>query len=453
MSGLFLFHRDFRIIDNVGLRAASKDCSKLYTAFIFTQEQVSKVNQFRSINAIQFMLESLESLSQQIHLHGGNLILLYGSTISMVKQLLRKLDIQCLYFNRDYTPYAIERDTSLQKLCDNLGIRCKMFDDYYLREPGTVLNQSNGFFHKFTPFYEKIIDRDEFSKISKVAHTIPMNFSKKSSSVKLEHVVTLADIEEKIVDKSKDKSPNVLVKGGRKEAIKHLSKSQEHYGETRDIFAYNTSQLSAYLKFGCISIREVFWSYYKRYGKNHEILRQLIWRDFFAHILFGYPDSLKKMYYERFEHIRWSKNEKWLDAWKSGKTGVPMVDASMRQLNQTGYMHNRGRMLVAHFLVKTLSLDWREGEKYFARMLVDYDVASNSGNWKSIVGGGVYASPWFRTMSPWIQSAKYDPECVFIKTWVPELGNVPTRDIHKWNLVCDDPKYKNHIYPKPIKGT
>ena len=135
---------------------------------------------------------------------------------------------------------------------------------------------------------------------------------------------------------------------------------------------------------------------------------------------------------------------------ETGQTGFPAVDASMRQLNATGYMHNRGRMLVANFLVKTLLLDWREGEKYFAQMLVDYDVASNSGNWQAIVGGGVYASAWFRTMSPWIQSAKFDPKCEFVKTWIPELRDVPERDIHKWNLVCDKPEYKDHAYPKPI---
>ena len=452
INGLFLFHRDLRIYDNVGLREASKDCYKLYTAFIFTPEQVSKANPFKSTNSIQFMIESLESLVHQISSHEGNLILMYGPTTSMIKHLLQTLDIQCLYFNRDYTPYAIKRDQSLKDLCAKLGIGCKMFEDYYVREPGTIRNQSDGFFHKFTPFYEKMISADEFSKIAKVSNSssIPKNFAKKSSSAKLDYLVTLAEIEDRFIKK---KSPDILVKGGREAGLKQLHvalKALNHYGETRDIMSLDTSHLSAYLKYGCVSIREAFWGFYKKYGKNNEFLRQLIWRDFFAHILFGYPKTLTEMHSPKFDDIKWSKNEKWLHAWKMGKTGFPAVDASMRQLNATGYMHNRGRMLVANFLVKVLLLDWREGEKYFAQLLVDYDVASNSGNWQAIVGGGVYASAWFRTMSPWIQSAKFDHESLFVKTWILELRDVPARDIHKWNLVCDKPEYKDHAYPKPI---
>lgn len=450
-NGLFLFHRDLRIYDNIGLHKASNDCDQLYTVFIFTPEQVSKSNHFKSVNAVKFMIESLQSLANEIQSHNGNLILMYGSTVSMIKLLLKNLDIHCLYFNRDYTPYAIRRDTELYNLCKNLGIQCKMFDDYYLREPGSILNQQNGVYHKFTPFYDKVISNEEFSKIQKVVLGIPKNFSK-NPIIKFPQLISLSDANEQFITK-KYHSPNVEIKGGRKEGIHQLRlslKTQEHYNETRDFLAIEPSHLSAYLKFGCISIREVFWAFYKKYGKHHELLRQLIWRDFFAHILFRYPDTLEKMYSSKFENIQWNKNTKWLDAWKSGKTGFPMVDAAMRQLNSTGYMHNRGRMLVAYFLIKTLLLDWREGEKYFAQLLVDYDVASNSGNWQSIVGGGVYSSAWFRTMSPWIQSVKFDPDSVYVKRWIPELSDVPKKDIHQWNKVCNDSKYKNIDYPKPI---
>ena len=212
----------------------------------------------------------------------------------------------------------------------------------------------------------------------------------------------------------------------------------------RNILKCNTSILSAYIKFGCISIREVYHFFKDTFGLSSELIRQLIWRDFYAHVLFAYPNVLDKS----SNKIKWMKNKGYFDKWCSGNTGFPIIDACMRQLNNTGWMHNRGRLVTSCFLVKTLLLDWREGEKYFANKLIDYDVASNNGNWQWISGTGVDSMPYFRTFNPWTQSENYDNDAEYIKQWVPELNDVEPKDIHNWDEMYK--KYKDINYPKPI---
>lgn len=430
--GLFLFHRDLRIKDNIGLIAACSQCKKTYTAFIFTPEQVGKSNSYKSDNAVQFMIESLEELGETIHSEGGELITLYGKTTPLIKYLISELNIDCVFFNRDYTPYALKRDADLQQLCSRMNIKCETYQDYYLHEPGTVKNGQNGYFHKFTPYYEKALDLPVDKPSSKRA------LDSLASVRPLLNEITLKDAMSKMCKIN----PDILVHGGRNLGIKRLKdalNNQAEYANTRNNLFDETTRLSAYIKFGCISIREVYNVFLVKFGKNNGINQQLIWRDFFAQLLYVYPNTLGHSYYPNFEKIHWKTNQDWLNRWKTGTTGFPVVDACMRELNTTGYMHNRGRMIVATFLVKTLLLDWREGEKYFAKKLVDYDVASNNGNWSSIVGGGAYAMPYFRIMNPWIQSFKFDRETKYIKRWVPELKDVLPKDIHQWST-----KYMNY---------
>jgi deoxyribodipyrimidine photo-lyase len=248
-------------------------------------------------------------------------------------------------------------------------------------------------------------------------------------------------------------NPDILVHGGRTLALLQLKKAcqeQKKYDETRDFFTNNTTFLSAYIKFGCVSIREVYHGIKKQFGLYHGILRELIWREFFAHVLFAYPEVVGQSYQTKYRGIKWHESSMDLKRWKDGRTGFPIVDACMRQLNQTGYMHNRGRMTVASFLIKTLLMDWRLGEAYFAQRLTDYDLASNNGNWQGISGTGVDMKPYFRDMNPWIQQQKHDVDAEFIKKWVPELAEVDTRDIHRWNISCEDPNYQKVNYPKPM---
>jgi len=244
-------------------------------------------------------------------------------------------------------------------------------------------------------------------------------------------------------------SDKKIVVGGRSQGTKLLAnalKTQSSYEKTRDFVALPTSRLSAHLKFGTISIREAYHAFAEKYGRKCEFIRQLYWRDFFAHLLFYYPDSITGANYK---HLRWNMSKRWADAWKSGKTGFPMIDAGMRELEQTGYMHNRARLIAANFFSKTLGLDWKIGEMHYARNLTDYDVASNNGNWQTISSTGIYHQAYFRDVNPWIQSRKLDNDCVYIKRWVPELANVENRVIHNWFDYCDKPEYKG-VYIKPI---
>jgi deoxyribodipyrimidine photo-lyase len=442
--GLFLYHRDLRIVDNKALLRASRECDKLYTAFIFTPEQATNANKFKSKNAVQFMIESLTDLADELREMNGDLISLYGDPVKMTAYLIERLRINAVYFNRDYTPYALRRDAETMQLCDKRHIQCLTENDYYLQEPGTILNGGGDFYRQFTPFYQKhlLTDVDTPGKTNKKP------FSKFTGH--LEHKITLKHAFDKFVG---TENRAIAVRGGRHRGVATLRTAMTHLGtyvETRDVMSEDTSYLSAYIKFGCVSIREVYFAFKRKYSLHHEFIRQLIWRDFYAHNLFGYPQTLGELFSAALSRIRWKQNDVYLDAWKDGKTGFPIVDAGMRQLNETGYMHNRARMMVATCLTKILMLDWREGERYFAQQLTDYDVASNSGNWQAIVGGGYYTMPWFRVMSPWVQSKEYDKDALYIKTWVKELKDVAPKDIHKWYKTHSLEEYASIRYPKPM---
>ena len=441
-KGLFIFHRDLRMIDNIGLITASHTCKELYVCFIFTPEQVGKNNSYRSQNAIQFMIESLEDLSKEIAKNGGHLCIYYGKQLKIIEHFINKVGITSVHFNRDYTPYAIERQNETANYCKKRNIVCETYADYYLHEPGTIKSGgSKNIYKKYTPFYEATIDL----KVEQPLRTYVKNLAKNHPGIDSEMTLTKAA---QLFVKA---NPDILVHGGRANGLKRLKESlpeQNHYDKTRDFFINKTSFLSAYLKFGCISIREVYYAYKEKYGVKHGLIRELLWRDFFAHILYAYPETMTKSYNN--QHVKWSRSKSNFDRWCRGETGFPAIDAGMRQLNATGYMHNRLRMATANFLTKTLLIDWREGAKYFAQKLTDYDVASNQGNWQSVASTGVYATPYFRDMNPWIQSKQYDNNCEFIKKWIPELAEVEPRDIHNWHTAHKDPKYKSVKYYKPM---
>jgi deoxyribodipyrimidine photo-lyase len=445
-NGLFVFHRDLRIVDNIGLNHAHSICSNVYTTFIFTPEQVSSANKFKSNNAIQFMIECLEELEKAIQGQNGKLLFFYGNTLKIVRKLIKALDIDVIIFNKDYSPYAVARDNELSAMCKKEDITCIMKSDYYLYEPGTIKTSTGNYYKKYTPFYEEVISHGH----SVVA---PMKLKTfhfaKAGALRIQEQVSLSEISSKLVP---SKNTNILVHGGRTNALKTLldaTKSQKHYVQQRDNLIYNTSFLSAHIKFGGVSIREVYYTFVKHFGKSSGIIRELIWREFFAHVLYAFPEVLSGSYQKKYRSIHWSNSEKNFELWKKGKTGFPVVDAGMRQLNSTGYMHNRCRMIVANFLIKTLLIDWRKGEQYFAQKLTDYDPASNNGNWQSISATGVDMKPYFRDMNPWIQCAKFDKNAEYIKKWVPELKNVDPKDIHKWYDAYSKPEYKN-VYIKPI---
>jgi deoxyribodipyrimidine photo-lyase len=313
-----------------------------------------------------------------------------------------------------------------------------MYDyDYYLHQPGTILNGSGEPYQKFTPYYETCLKK----KVESPSRIQKIHFIK--SSVNVPNKITL----DLALKKFTFVNPDILVHGGRENAIKQIkiaSKNIKDYSKTHNELSYPTSQLSAYIKFGCVSIREV----YKIFHKKHDFIRQLYWRDFYANILYSFPYVLGHSLKPNYNKIKWHYNENWFKSWCKGETGFPIVDAGMHQLNQTGYMHNRARLIVASFLVKTLLIDWRKGEKYFATKLVDYDVASNNGNWEWISGGGADSQMYNRIFNPWLQTENYDPDCKYIKTWIPELQDVPVDSILKWDTEWKN--FKSVGYRQPI---
>jgi deoxyribodipyrimidine photo-lyase len=440
-NGLFIFRRDYRIVDNIGLNNLHSICENIYTIFIFTPEQVGKANDFKSNNAVQFMIESLDDLDEQIQDAGGKLQCFYGDNVKIISEISKENSIDVIGFNYDYTPYSTKRDNSIIEMCNKMGIQIMCSHDYYLLEPGTILNGTDEPYQKFTPFYTTSIKNNKHILIP--SSVKKLNLSNNTIKINKDRAITLHDAMTRFTKVNE----NISVRGGRIMAKKQLLKAlklQSHYSKTHNMLDYPTSQLSAYIKFGCVSIREV----YKLFKENHDFIRQLFWRDFYINILYSFPHVLGKSLKPKYNNIKWSYNTKYFEAWKNGNTGFPVVDAGMRELNETGYMHNRARLIVASFLVKTLLIDWRKGEQYFASKLTDYDVASNNGNWQWIMGGGADSQPYFRIFNPWLQAKEYDPETNYIKMWIPELIEVPEKAIHKW--YDEYVNFPNVKYSKPI---
>ena len=436
-NGLFIFRRDLRIIDNNGLNLLNEKCKNIFTIFIFTPEQVGTGNKYKSDNAVQFMIESLQDLASQISKAGGHLYTFYGHNDKIVADCIKAFDINVVCFNLDITPYAKERDNKIIKLCEHMKTYVMYDYDYYLHEPGTIVNGSKEPYQKFTPFYQTCLKK----KVESPAGPRKIHFKRSEA-----HIPGKISLEQAFKKFTKE-NPDILVHGGRPEAIKTLKtavRTQTHYSKTHNELDKQTTQLSAYLKFGCISIREA----YKALHGKRDIIRQLIWRDFYANILYSFPHVLGHAMKQKYNKVHWHHNTNWFKAWCDGETGYPVVDAGMRQLNETGYMHNRARLIVASFLTKTLLIDWRDGEEYFASKLTDYDPASNNGNWQWVASTGADSQPYFRIFNPWEQAKNFDPDCEYIKKWVPELADVPDKDILNWETEFNN--YKDTKYPKPI---
>jgi deoxyribodipyrimidine photo-lyase len=437
-NGLFIFRRDLRIIDNNGLNLLNEKCKNVFTIFIFTPEQVGNGNKYKSDNSVQFMIQSLADLASQISKAGGHIYTFYGHNDSVVADCIKAWDINLVCFNLDITPYAKERDAKIIKLCEHMKTYIMYDYDYYLCEPGSVLNGSGETYQKFTPFYNTA------KKIKVEKPASKRHLSLKKSDAHIPNKISLDEAMKKFVG---NENPDILVHGGRENAIKQLriaAKNIKHYEKSRDELSKPTSQLSAYIKFGNISVREVYYAF----KSNHAFIRQLYWRDFYSGVLYSFPRVLGHALKPKYDKIKWRHNERWFDAWCKGITGIPIVDASQRQLLQTGWTHNRGRMISSSILIKILLIDWRKGEQFYAQHLVDYDVASNNSGWQFSSGSGADSQPYFRYFNPYTQSKDHDPKCEYIKKWIPELRDVPNEDIHNWDTAWEN--HKDIKYPKPI---
>ena len=447
-NSIYLFRRDHRIQYNQTLQECLSETSgTVYPVFIFTPEQVTAKNKFKSNNAIQFMMESILDLERQIADAGNStskLNLCYGNVLTVLRAICKEHEgIDAVYMTEDYTPYARQLQDDIRDLGAKCGFELCLVEDYNLLSPRALDMKGNGYL-KFTPYYKKHLGFDIDIPAKKAGDYKKL----KAINGGLKYAVSLRFMFEKLLKKT---NPEIHTHGGRTNGLKQLTaiKSQRDYGATRNELETQTTNMSAYLKFGCVGAKEMYGYIARLFGKKHDLIRQLIWRDFYSQIVYFHPRVISKSesLKPKYDNIKWKNNRRLFLAWANGETGFPVVDAGMRQLNATGFMHNRARLITASFLIKNLQIDWRLGEKYFATKLVDYDPASNNGNWQWVSGGGADSSPYFRIFNPWTQQQKFDPNASYIKRWVPELENIPTDDIHNWTETHTKYSVK---YPSPV---
>lgn len=488
---IHIFRRDYRLDDNTTLIEACKTHDIVIPIFIFTEKQISKsLNPYRSDNCVQFLCESLKDLDNQLKHNHSQLYIFYVKNakssfneLPLLETFIKLIpNLKTISFNMDYTKYSQERDKAISDLANSNNIKCLTLDDICLNPIGSVVTGSGKPYTKYTPYWRASSKKDirkpiknnftnyltNKTQIDKtnleniLTHKVITNGISKSN--KTIQILSIEDImkPEGIILNTINK--NLPENGGRENGLNILNNMKEwkDYDEKRDTLAYNTTHLSPFNKFGCVSIREVYWNVINKFNlkkeNDHALLRQLFWRDFFYNLSHFYPETYKeKALNPKYRNIKWatdaSSNVKF-KAWCEGKTGYPIVDACMREINTNGYMHNRGRLIVSNFLCRILQIDWRKGEMYFATKLYDYDPAQNNFGWQ--VSGsnssGTTSRPLSQTiMSPWVQGVNFDNKGVYIKKWCPELESVESSHLHKWDQFCDMYiKEKGVNYIKPI---
>lgn len=434
---LFIFRRDLRLADNTSLLAALEQSSQVIPCFIFDPNQVTNKNAYKSDFCLQFMRESLLDLQAQLAARGAKLFLFYGEPLSVIKKIHQQTSFEAIFVNSDYTPFSKQRDSILRDFSKSHNIEFKQFDDLLLNPPKRILKKDGTPYTVFTPYYNNSLHY----KVRPPKRNNYTNYYKKN-------IVNSISIDE--ANFLPFANNNVAVQGGREACKKQLQqiRTLRNYEIDRNFPSKDsTTKMSAYLKFTTCSIREIYHYINKHVHNADALIRELYWRDFFTTIAHHYPSVFERCFYKKFDRVRWQYDEAKFNRWKNGETGFPIVDAGMRELNQTGYMHNRCRLITASFLVKDLHIDWRLGEKYFAQHLVDYDPAVNNGNWQWVAGTGCDAQPYFRIFNPWLQQKKFDPECLYIKHWLPELRTVDCKVIHNWAQIQN---YQDHHYPAPM---
>lgn len=401
---IFWFRRDLRLEDNTALYAALKSGHPVLAVFIFDTEILEGLPEDDA--RLSFIYNKLQDLRDVFRDRFRSSIVLYhGRPAKVFEGILKDFDVKAVYANHDYEPYARERDASVSGLLNSQDIAFHTFKDQVIFEKDEILKDDGDPYVVFTPYMRKwkaAFKAIQLPQIPKAA-SYPGQFLKQQSTN-----LSLSEL-----------------------GFKHSNVSVPDYGlsptlmsnyeDKRNFPAKNgTTHLGPHLRFGTVSVRQIITSVAKE--KNETLLNELIWREFFMQILWHYPKTLNEAFKKKYDRIPWRNDLGEFEKWKQGKTGFALVDAGIRQLNQTGYMHNRVRMLVAGFLCKHLLIDWRWGEAYFAEKLLDYEMSSNVGNWQWAAGSGVDAAPYFRIFNPITQAKKFDPDLKYIRQWVPEFG-------------------------------
>lgn len=400
---LFWFRRDLRLDDNAGLYHALKKGIPVLPIFIFDKNILDKLEDKKDAR-VEFIHQAILNLNEQLKELGSSIKVFYSTPEKVFKDLTKEYAVQSVYTNHDYEPYADERDANVKGFLIKNKIEFKTYKDQCIFEKDEVTKDDGKPYTVFTPYSRKWkLKMNDFYVKPYPNKKYFKNFIQTSAFI----IPTLKEIG---FEKSELDFPS-----------KTISKSiVTNYKEQRDFPAIKgTSKLSVHLRFGTVSIRALAK---QALLLNETWLNELIWRDFYMMILYHFPHAAKNSFKPQYDRIEWRNNESEFKAWREGKTGFPIVDAGMRELNATGFMHNRVRMIVASFLVKDLLIDWRWGEAYFAQKLLDFDLSANNGGWQWAAGSGCDAAPYFRVFNPTEQTKKFDPKYEYIKKWVPEFN-------------------------------
>lgn len=415
-ASLILFRRDLRLHDNTALNAALRQSRAVLPCFILDRRLLSQLGS--DWLRVRYLLAALQDLDTALRERGTRLHVVYAQPQDGLLQLLQASGAQAVFCHDDAGPYAVRRDVVLRSTCEASGVAFHAVDDVTLHPPAQTLKADGTPYTVFTPFFRRAAQLP-VHKPQRLANG--EWFSLDGAALDLAQHLRAAQLQTPA-----DISPAAEART----ALQALGRLQQ-YDEQRDLPAVDgTSRLSALLRFGIVSVREAWWAIAQSLGNEHPLLRQLYWRDFFFSIALHFPRVFSGCFHVQYNRLRWPDNGDLLQAWRDGRTGFPIVDAGLRELRATGYMHNRVRMIVASFLVKDLHCDWRHGERHFAEQLVDYDPAINNGNWQWAASTGCDAQPYFRIFNPWTQQQKFDPDCAYVKRWLPELQNTPSKTLH-----------------------
>ena len=399
---IFWFRRDLRIEDNKALFYALKSGHPVLTVFIFDLNILNKLD--KDDKRISAIYQLLYDLNLALIKKGTSLHFLIGSPIEAFTKLISEYSINTVYSNKDYEPYAIHRDKKIHDFLKHNGVKFQLYKDQVIFEENEILNTEDMPYTVFTPYmkkWKKQLNKEVLTNYNSTAYF--QNFYQKKDH-------KIPSINETGFNKF------YVVLPDNKINIKVI----KNYHKYRDLpVIEGTSRLSIHLRFGTISIRKLVNI---ALTHNEKFLNELIWREFYMMILFHFPYVTEEPFKKQFSFIEWDNNEIFFERWKNGETGIPLVDAGMRQLNKTGFMHNRLRMITASFLTKNLLIDWRWGEAYFAKKLLDFELSSNNGGWQWVAGTGTDAVPYFRIFNPVTQALKYDPGNEYIKKWIPEIN-------------------------------
>lgn len=421
IRGLVWLRRDYRLVDHTALDMGLAQCEQVLVGFVFDPHILKHLK--KEDQRISFIIDSLRCVDEELRQYGSRLIIRYGFPEEKIPEIINTYQLDALFFNRDYEPYAQSRDQKVQQV---VNIPIHTFKDSVIFEKDEVLTKDGGHYKVFTPYKNQWLSKlnQEIMKPKSYSnhHFLPVN---EDSSIHDNRWFELLGF---AITQS-------FLPGGRPHGLKQLNEFKSKipsYHIDRDFPDLNrTSNISPYIRFGCLSIRELVMFALHHPSEGADIwLSELIWRDFYQMIVATHPNCHIESVKPAYDLIEWEGQDEDYMAWCNGQTGFPIVDAAMRQLNTSGLMHNRCRMIVASFLCKTLLVNWRKGEAYFAEKLLDFDFASNNGGWGWASSSGCDAQPYFRIFNPTSQSKKFDPNGRYIKIYCPELAHLSSKEIH-----------------------